>query len=63
MIPIYDNIKVIAKKRGIPLYQVERLAGISAGSINHWNRSSPSVNTLKKVADVLDVDVSLLMKT
>ncbi len=62
MLPIYKNIKAIAKEKGIPLCHIERKAGISAGSINHWNENSPLVSTLQKVADVLEVDISTLTK-
>ena len=62
MIPVYRNIKTVAKERGIPLYIVERKAGLSNGSMCKWDSVSPTVNNLKKVADVLCVYVDLLLK-
>lgn len=59
---IYETVKAIAEKRGISLKQLEVKAGIGNGTIGKWRESAPSVDTLKKVADALDVTVSTLVK-
>lgn len=61
---IYANIKKIADKKGISIYQIERGAGIANASIRKWGKSAnqtPSVITLKKVADYLQVDMNDLL--
>lgn len=62
MLPIYRNIRQFAKDQGMPIYILERKAGLSAGSVNHWNNVSPTVASLKKVADVLGVTLDVLAK-
>ena len=42
--------------------ELEFLASISYGSIGHWRDSSPRVDKLKAVADVLEVSIDSLME-
>ncbi len=56
-----DKIKAIAKAKKIPLYRIEKEVGIANGSISKWTTSSPSVEKVKKVADVLGVPVEKLI--
>ena len=60
--PIYDNIKKIAKAQKYPVYDLEKAAGLARGSICKWNTVSPSVNSLKKVADILKVPIEVLIR-
>lgn len=58
---IFNNIKTIALKKGIPIYRLEQEAGLGKGSICKWNSVSPSVKNLKRVADVLGVKLDELI--
>ncbi|QYU58168.1 helix-turn-helix domain-containing protein [Weissella confusa] len=59
---IYDNVKLIALKKGIGIPQLEQSAGLSNGSIGKWNKVNPRVTSVKAVADVLGVSVDTLLK-
>ncbi|MGV3336728.1 helix-turn-helix domain-containing protein [Latilactobacillus curvatus] len=55
---IYDEIKRVARDKGISVYRIERDLKISNGTLSKWNSASPSAIALKKVADYLDVDIN-----
>ena len=59
---IYDRIKAIAKEKKITIAEIERKAGLGNASIGKWNRVSPKVDTLQKVADALGVSVSEIIE-
>ena len=59
---IYDNIFERAKKRGISINKLEEQAELSKGSICKWGKSvSPTVKSIKKVADILGCTVDELI--
>lgn len=58
---IYDRIKEICSEKGISVRQVEISAGLTNGTISKWNKSSPTVENLKSVADVLKIKVDKLI--
>ncbi len=62
MSKIFDNIKTTARKKGIAVSTLEKEAGIANGSVYKWNNVSPSVESLNKVAKVLDVPLESLLK-
>ena len=49
------------KKKSLSIRQVEAAAGLKNGAISKWNDSSPTVKSLKAVADVLKVKVDKLI--
>lgn len=57
-----ENIKAIAKGKGLSLRQLEETAGIGQNTISRWDENKPSVDKVKKVADVLGVTVDELLK-
>ncbi len=57
---ILDKIKTAAKQKGLPLYEVEKRAGLAAGCISRWNEVSPRLENVKKVADVVGIDMNTL---
>jgi len=59
---IYSNVAKRAKERGISINSLEKEASISRGSISKWNKVSPSVRNLKKVADLLQCLVDDLLE-
>ena len=59
---IYDNIKAIADKKGMSIAEIEKKAQIGNGIIGKWKESIPNVDSLVKVAKVLNVSISTLTK-
>lgn len=58
---IYDKIKAICEEKGMSVRQLEAAAGLKNGAISKWNDSSPTIKSLKAVADVLKVKVDKLI--
>lgn len=58
---IYDKIKAMCEEKGVSVRQVEAAAGLKNGAISKWNDSSPTVKSLKAVADVLKVKIDKLI--
>lgn len=59
---LYDNIKYYAERKGLSILKVEREAGLSRGHIDKWKQSTPRLDTLQKVAEVLGVSITTLLK-
>lgn len=59
---IYENIKRIADEKNLTIRAIEREAGLGNKVIAGWKESSPSVNNLSKVANVLGVSIEELLK-
>ena len=59
---IYDNIKSLADKKGMSIAEIEKKAQIGNGIIGKWRESAPNVDSLVKVAKVLNVSVNTLVK-
>lgn len=58
----FDNIKKIAKKRGMSLQEVSKKAGYSANLIYQYKeKTEPTMETLRNIAKVLGVDVGKLV--
>lgn len=58
---IYDKIKEICKEKGISVSSVEKEAGLGNGAISKWNESSPTLERLQAVANVLKVKLDVLI--
>lgn len=56
-----DIIAARASGMGLTFAALERKADIANGSIARWKESSPNLETIKKVADVLGCTVDDLM--
>ena len=59
---IYDNIKALADKKGLSIAEIEKRAQIGNGIIGKWKESTPNVDSLVKVARVLNVSINTLTK-
>jgi hypothetical protein len=59
---LYRRIKAICDHLGITIAYLEKKAGISNGSIDGWDTGSPTIKSLKKVADVLGMSVDKLIE-
>lgn len=58
---IYKNVKALADKKGLSIAELEKKAGLSNGTIGKWIESSPKVDSLVKVANVLGVGINKLV--
>lgn len=59
---IYNNILELAQGSGISITKLEKLAGLSKGTISKWKTASPTVENLQAVAKVLKVKVDKLLE-
>lgn len=57
-----DIIRQLCKERGKSLFSLEQECGLANGSINKWDRSSPSISKVIAVATALDVSISVLIE-
>lgn len=57
---LYEKIKSLCDKEGISISGLEKQIGISNGQIKRWQKSSPSVENLRKVARYFDVSLEFL---
>lgn len=57
----YERLKEICEARHTSLYALERATGMGKGSSVKWKESFPKANTLKKIADQLDVSTDYLL--
>lgn len=57
---IFDNISEVAKRKKIPLYVVEKKAGLASGAISKWKYVNPRTDNLLAVATVLGVSINRL---
>ena len=48
-------------KKGISIAKLEKETGIGNGTIGRWDKSSPTVEKIKKVADYFGVSVDALI--
>ena len=58
---LLKNIRQFAKKNGLTLAEVATLAGLSASAIYSGTKHTPSVGTLKEVAQVLGTSYTKLV--
>ena len=59
---IIDNIKFFSKSTGIPISTLEKQAGLSANIVYSWKTKKPQVDSLTKIAAVLNVSLSELLE-
>lgn len=57
---LYSNLKQIANARGMNLQDVASKAGLGINSLYKWKRQTPGADTLKKVAEALNVSLDEL---
>ena len=59
---LYENIKRIARQKGVSIYRIEKDLDLSNGMISKWSTSTPFVTNIRKVADYLNVPLEELMQ-
>lgn len=58
---LIDRIKSIASAKGISIKNLEDAAGLGRGTIYKWETSSPRLDKLLQVADVLGVSIDEIL--
>lgn len=56
-----ERIKQLAKAKGVSVRQVEKECGLKSGAVYHWNKSVPSVEKVKRVAEYFGVQIEELL--
>lgn len=54
---ILENVQLLCKEHGISVPGLEKELGLGKGSIYRWNKNSPSVDKLQKVANYFRVSL------
>ncbi|WP_054939034.1 helix-turn-helix domain-containing protein [Paenibacillus ihuae] len=60
---LVENIKSLCDSIGISIPKLEKEMGFSKGSIYNWDRSSPAIDKVKKVADYFSVPLDSILPT
>ncbi|MDE7016902.1 MAG: helix-turn-helix transcriptional regulator [Lachnospiraceae bacterium] len=58
---LVEKILEFCKKQEISISSLEKRSGIANGTISRWNKSSPTLSSLQKIANVLGIKVSDLL--
>lgn len=58
---IVENIKSLCKTRNITIPKLELEIGLSKGSIYNWDKNSPSIDKIQKVAEYFKVSTDYLI--
>ncbi len=58
---LVENIRYLCKEIGMSIPKLERHLGFGKGAIYKWEKSSPTIDNLEKVADYLKVSVDYLL--
>lgn len=56
-----EYIRELARAKGLSIAQLEVQAGVANGTIGGWKTSKPFVDTLSKVAKVLECQIEDLL--
>lgn len=59
---IYKNVAKLCCETGISIAKLEKETNIGNGTIKRWEKSSPNLDTAKKVADYFGCTVDDLLK-
>ena len=58
---ILANITKLCKSKGISVARLERETGIGNGTISRWENSSPTIDSVRKVAKFFEVTIDELI--
>lgn len=58
---ILERIKALCEEKNMSISALEKAAGIANATIRCWDKSSPRIDTLQKVADVLGCNINDLI--
>ena len=58
---VYQNVENRCRAAGISIARLEKETGLGNATVRGWKRSSPTVDSLKRVADYFGVTVNDLI--
>lgn len=58
---LVENIKSLCELRGMSIPKLEKELGFGRGSIYNWEKSSPSIDKVQKVAEFFNVSVNRVL--
>ena len=58
---ILENIRRLCSQKPVSIAKLERETGIGNGTINRWDKVSPSIDNVRKVADYFVISVDALI--
>lgn len=58
---LYEKIKILADNQKISIRRLEEILGYGNGTIRRWEKQTPGVDKIQKVADYFDVSVDYLL--
>ena len=58
---LYENVKSIAKSKGYSINQLEKELGFARSYISKFQKITPSMDKVQKIADFLEVSVDQLI--
>ena len=59
---LFNNIKSLCDKKGISISDLEKSCGFGQGAIYKWQKVSPTLGNLQKVAGYFKVTINKLVK-
>ena len=58
---LVERIKSLCNARGISIPKLEDRLNFGAGTISKWNKSSPSIDKIRKIAEYFQVSIDYLL--
>lgn len=59
---IYTRVEKLANDLGISIFELEKRAGLSNGTIGKWRYCSPRIENVARVAVALHVPIETLLR-
>jgi len=61
-VSLVQNIKRLADEKNVTFAEIERKVGLSNGQIRRWDKASPKVENVQKVADFFGASIDDLIQ-
>ena len=58
---INERVKIRAKELGLTVEEIEKQCGLGKRTIYYWDTNSPSIDKVKRVADLLNTTPAYIM--
>ena len=59
---LLDRVKALCKEKGVTLGEMREACGIGNGTMNKWDKTTPSLTNLKSIADYFDIPICSLIE-
>ena len=57
-----EKIKALCKQKGVTIRQFERDCGLGHATMMKWDKSAPTITSLKKVSDYFNISICELIE-